>query len=215
MAHSPEVVLSPILVRPIREQLEHDKIIRLLQAKYKRKFDAGMNVGLERVVPIGSGTSALFPDVVLLSTERGKKLMGVVEVETSESVNHLEALSEWVPFSKLRAPFYLYVPAGSIDTTRRLCADHPINVTEIWTYHPVGDQIRFTLIVRPPAPKVTPKAAAARAAVLRPPRPAAGARLSKPAVPARARTARATKGAPARVRAKKTPAKPARAQKRK
>src|SRR5689334_3620690 len=30
-----EVVLSPILVRPVREQLEHDRVIRLLQAKYK------------------------------------------------------------------------------------------------------------------------------------------------------------------------------------
>ena len=29
--------MSPILTRPVREQLEHDRVIRLLQARYKRK----------------------------------------------------------------------------------------------------------------------------------------------------------------------------------
>jgi len=40
--------LSPILVRPVREQLEHDRVIRLLQAKLKRKHDVAMNVGDEQ-----------------------------------------------------------------------------------------------------------------------------------------------------------------------
>ena len=67
---SPEVVLSPILVRPVREQLEHDRVIRLLQAKYKKKYEAGINPGAEQAVPVGSGSSAVFPDVVLQSPER-------------------------------------------------------------------------------------------------------------------------------------------------
>jgi hypothetical protein len=103
--------VSPILVRPVREQLEHDKVIRLLQAKYKRKFEVGINLGLEQTVPVGTGPTAIFPDLVLQSMERGRKLMGVVEVETTESVNHLEAMSQWAAFAKLRAPFHLYVPA--------------------------------------------------------------------------------------------------------
>jgi len=32
-----EESVSPILVRPVREQLEHDRIIRQLQTKFKRK----------------------------------------------------------------------------------------------------------------------------------------------------------------------------------
>ena len=32
-----EALVSPILVRPVREQLEHDRIIRQLQAKCRRK----------------------------------------------------------------------------------------------------------------------------------------------------------------------------------
>src|SRR2546422_956328 len=111
--------VSPILVRPVREQLEHDRIIRLLQAKYKRKFDVAINPGNEQTAGVG-GPPPWYPDLVLQS-ERGKKVLGVVEVETTESVNHLEAMSEWRTFSQLRTTFHLYVPASMIDVARRLC----------------------------------------------------------------------------------------------
>src|SRR3954471_12109643 len=113
-----EVVLSPILVRPVREQLEHDRIIRLLQAKYKRKFEVAINPGNEQNAPVG-GPPPWYPDLVLQG-DRGRKLIGVVEVETAESVNHLEAMSEWGAFSRLRTPFHLYVPASMIDVARQL-----------------------------------------------------------------------------------------------
>src|SRR6188508_388621 len=95
-AHLREVRLSPILVRPVREQLEHDRVIRLLQAKYKKKFDVAINPGNEQSAPVGAGPSPWYPDLVL--QERGRKLVGVVEVETAESVNNLEAMSQWVAF---------------------------------------------------------------------------------------------------------------------
>ena len=70
--------MSPILVRPVREQLEHDRVIRLLQAKYKRKFEVAINPGHEQTMPVGNGPSPWFPDLVLQSQERGRKLQGVV-----------------------------------------------------------------------------------------------------------------------------------------
>jgi hypothetical protein len=142
--------LSPILVRPVREQLEHDRVIRLLQAKYKRKFDVAINPGNEQSAPVGAGPSAWYPDLVLHSTERNRKLLGVVEVETVESINHLEAMSQWAAFARLKAPFHLYVPAAMVDVARRFCTDLQITVTEIWAYHSIGDQIRFTAIQRAP-----------------------------------------------------------------
>ena len=140
--------MSPILVRPVREQLEHDRVIRLLQAKYKRKFEVAINPGNEQNAPVAIGPSPWFPDLVLQSQERGRKLLGTVEVETTESINHLEAMSEWVTFSRLKAAFHLYVPTGSIDSVRRLCTDLNVNVAELWAYQSVGDQIRFTLVQR-------------------------------------------------------------------
>ncbi len=155
--------MSPILVRPVREQLEHDRVIRLLQAKYKRKFDVAINPGHEQTAPVGPPPSPWYPDLVLHSTERGRRLAGIVEVETAESVNNLEAMSQWAAFAKQRAEFHLYVPASSIDVTRRLCADIGINVTEIWAYHAVGDQLRFVLVQRaagaPKPPSRRPKTA--------------------------------------------------------
>jgi hypothetical protein len=224
----------PILVRPVREQLEHDRVIRLLQAKYKRKFDVGMNPGSEQVAPVGSGSTAIYPDLVLQSAERSRKLLGVVEVETGESVNNLEAMSQWVAFGRLRAPFHLYVPSTMIDVARRLCQDMQIPVAEIWTYHPVGDQMRFTLVQRAPTAVIAEKTATAAPVAetrrasepVRAPRGETGrgpARRPVAATAARRKPApktRAAKSAPARGRApaakKKTvPARSARTQKRK
>ena len=53
------------------------------------------------------------PDLVLQTRRQGHKLAGVVEVETAESVNHLEAMSQWATFARLRVPFHLYLPTGS------------------------------------------------------------------------------------------------------
>ena len=197
--------MSPILVRPVREQLEHDRVVRLLQAKYKRKFDVAINPGNEQTAPVGSGTTAWYPDLVL--QERGRKLVGVVEVETAESVNNLEAMSQWVAFGKLRAQFHLYVPASAIDSTRRLCVDLGISVAEIWAYHSIGDQLRFTLVQKtgPGLPKGSPepRASAPKAAVNGSPgRSNEKAAVAKPVVPAKkAKVAAPAKPAP--------PAKPA------
>ena len=92
----------------------------------------------------------IFPDLVLTSADRGRKLMGTVEVETAESVNHLEAMAQWAHLGRARAPFHLYVPLGSVDIARRLAAENQVNVTEIWSFHTIGDQTRFTLVQRTP-----------------------------------------------------------------
>ena len=104
MYHASEVLLSPILVRPVREQLEHDRVIRLLQAKYKRKFEVAINPGNEQTAPVGPAASPWYPDLVLQARRRTASCVGVVEVETAESVNHLEAMSQWKTFSQSECP---------------------------------------------------------------------------------------------------------------
>ena len=185
--------MSPILVRPVREQLEHDRVIRLLQTKFRRRFDVGINPGAEQNSPVGSGVSAIYPDVVLVSQDRGRKVMAIIEVETVESVNNLEALAEWVPYGRLKSPFHLYVPAVMVDVAKRLCSDSHVPVAEIHTYHWIGDEMRFM-----PAYKAPSDGRASS-------RPAAG----KPAQrPAGAKTTGKTK--PKAKSAKKPAAKPAR-----
>lgn len=208
--------MSPILVRPVREQLEHDRVIRLLQVKLKRKHEVATNIGEDQTVPVRIGQVQIFPDLVLTSADSGRKLVGTIEVETAESVNHLEAMAQWAHLGRARAPFHLYVPAGCVDIARRLAAENGVNVAEIWSFHTIGDQTRFTLVHRAPVPE--PKKSAARARSTR----GSADRASSARPAARARTtatskAKAVKTAPAarsgRAR-RAAPAKP-RAQKRK
>lgn len=188
--------MSPIFVRPVREQLEHDRLIRFLQAKYKRKFDVAINVGDEKVALFKVGTATFFPDLVLTD---GKKIAGVVEVESAESVNYLEVMSEWVHFSKTRVPFHLYVPVQAYDAARRLGEAHKVSVSELWTYRPTVDG--FDLVRMTPDASVSPspsKPAAAGAA-----KPAAKKPVAKPAKP--------VKRAPAKSAARRVTKKPAKA----
>ena len=180
--------MSPILVRPVREQFEHDRVTRLLQVRFRRRFDVGINPGNEQNAPVGTGASAVYPDVVLMSPERSRRVQAVIEVETAESVNNLEAIAQWALYARLRQPFHLYVPASSVDVARRLCADNHIAVAEIQSYHVVGEQMHFTSVYKAP-PGSRP---AAGAGGPRAPRPAARprARAGKPATKARAGAAR-------------------------
>ena len=192
--------MSPILVRPVREQLEHDRVIRLLQARLKRRHEVATNIGGDQTVPIKIGSVQIYPDLVLTTPDRSHKLAGTVEVETAESVNHLEAMAQWAHLGRAKAPFHLYVPAGCVDIARRLAAENHVNVAELWSFHTIGDQTRFTLVHRA-TPAEVKKAA--------PPRPAARAEgeAKKPAAATKkagAKTSRPTKSTAKKTAAKTT-----------
>jgi hypothetical protein len=171
--------VSPIYVRPEREQAEHDRLIRFLQAQYSRKFEALANPGDERVAPVKVAAATHFPDIVL---NEDMRLAGLVEIETAASVNNLETMAKWVPFSRARVPFHLYVPVQGYEAALRLAEAHHVKAAEIWTYRPATegfDLVRMFVdpslqvakpakasAARPAAPKAgTPKAAVPKVAV--------------------------------------------------
>ena len=212
--------MSPILVRPVREQLEHDRVIRLLQSRFRRRYEVGINPGQEQNAAVGGGASATYPDLVLMSLDRGRRVQTIIEVETTESVNHLEALAQWARMAKLRAPFHLYVPAASVDVARRFCTDNQIPVGELVSYQTIGDQLRFTTVYRAPAAARTARssrAAPSRAAVHAAPRAAGSATAPRRSRPRRSgrRPASRTKATRRQGRAGKTARKRSRASKRK
>jgi hypothetical protein len=204
--------VSPILVRPVREQFEHDRVIRVLQGRYRRKYEVAINPGAEQNASVDVGSIAMYPDLVLFSQERGRKLQGTIEVETTESINTLEALAQWAQFSRLRAPFYLYVPPSSIDAVRRLCTEHQVVAAEIWTYHMAADQVRFTMVhrsnetppveaVRSSAPKIDKKPSKPDKAPVKVAKPAR--KIAAPPV----RSAKSRTAPAARKKASKKPSK--------
>ena len=87
--------MSPILLRPIREQIEHDRVIRQLQAKWKRRYEVAINTGQREDHSVRSSGKDIYPDVILTNVDGPRRLHAVIEVETAESVNHLEAMAQW------------------------------------------------------------------------------------------------------------------------
>jgi hypothetical protein len=201
--------VTPILVRPVREQLEHDRVIRELQARWRRKYTVLVNQGAEQSAPLPLGESVVYPDLILTPAGARRPEI-VVEVETAESVNNLEAMAEWVRLSQVKAEFHLYVPAGSVEAALRLCRAHNVPFAEICSYHAIGDQIRWVTVHKAaPAQRTAARRDAAAAAAARTvaPRRAAGAgstarktlsrRAAKPAAAKRVRPAK--KAAPKRA----------------
>ena len=196
--------MSPILTRPVREQLEHDRVIRQLQAKYKRKTDVIINPGNEQNQSITVGDLVVFPDLLVFA-EGSRRLLTTVEVETGESVNAIEARAEWGVYSKLKVPLHLYVPTVCVDAARRISDEYQILVSELWSYATAFDQVRFTLVHKSPdAPTVKVPAAA----------PERSRAAAKPAVKAKATPKPAARAKPkpkpkAKPAAKAKPAKKA------
>jgi hypothetical protein len=204
--------LSPILVRPVREQLEHDRVIRQLQRDLaRRKIEVAINPGAEQNTGLGSSARKEFPDAVLFSTDKGRKVVGVIEVETGESVNYLEAMAQWAHYARLKAPFHLYVPIGSVDVARRLALDHQIPVAEIHTFHQVGDLIRFASVYRSGhAPKLHDETPSEGPVKVKPPAPAPVPKKATPEKPVPEKAVPAGKAVAATkpAMAAKSPAKP-------
>jgi hypothetical protein len=187
--------VSPILTRPVREQLEHDRVIRQLQARYKRKNEVIINPGHEQNQSVTVGELVVFPDLLLFS-EGGRRLLGTVEVETAESVNAIEARAEWGVYSKLKVPLHLYVPPACVDAVKRICAEYQILISELWTYTSSFDQVRFNMVHRSADAPVV-RMAAASPERTRPAKPEPNAAPAK-AEPVKAKS-------PAKIAAKSTP----------
>jgi hypothetical protein len=139
--------VSPIYIRPAREQAEHDRLTLFLEAKHGKKLDVLINKGDARDYALKIGTGTYFPDLIL--QESGKPV-GVIEIETGESTNNLEALAQWVHFGKAKVPFHLYVPVVMFDAARRFCEQNHVTVSEIWTYRPLMDGFDLVRVFQDP-----------------------------------------------------------------
>lgn len=200
--------MAPILVRPVREQLEHDRVIRLLQAKWRRKYNAEANPGDEQNAVLKVKGHVLYPDLLLTSTEGSRRLQTIVEVETGESLNNLEAMSQWVSFGRAKIPFHLYVPAHAVEQAKRLMTAHDVPVAELWSYFSLGDQVRFLQVYRAPRPEAAlerepPAAAPPRQVPSRTSKPAGKVKAPRSAARRVPRTKVATSKASSKVSARR------------
>ena len=164
--------MSPIYTRPIREQAEHDRVIRQLQVRYKRKHEVAINPGPERNQAVMVGDLSVFR-ISCWTAPMKPETRREVEVETGESVHLLEARAEWAVFSRLKVPFHLYVPPQSIESAKRMCEEQQFpsarnldlsHGARPGAFHPGLPLAKRAKAGARPIPKVAAKPKAGRAA---------------------------------------------------
>jgi len=81
------------------------------------------------------------------------------------------------------------VPAGCVDIARRLASENDVKIAELWSFHTIGDQTRFTLVHRATPAEVKAASRSAKGVKTAAKAAAPAARKKTPAKPAR-KTAR-------------------------
>jgi hypothetical protein len=115
-------------------------------AKLKFPFPSASDPEFETIlndpkpqIAVGNDESGrdLFPDIVVVRRP-GQWLMMMAEVETADTVTDASALADWLPMSKC-GELFIYVPAGCVQETKRLCKKHHIHAAGIrtWRFRPV------------------------------------------------------------------------------
>jgi len=110
-------------VRSYRIQAIHDRVITVAADNLVRgrQFNVYRNPGQQLNTRIG----VLYPDIILTPTN-SNNVQFIIEVETSDTVNASEALSQWKSYSNLGGIFYLLVPQASRILAENICRQHGI-----------------------------------------------------------------------------------------
>jgi hypothetical protein len=133
------------VVQKYLRDLRHDGAVAAI-AKLKFPFPRDTDPELETIlndpkpqIAVGKDDKGrdLFPDIVVVRRP-GQWLTMMAEVETADTVTDESALGDWLPISRC-GELYIYVPAGSVQETKRLCKKHGIHAAGIrtWRFRPV------------------------------------------------------------------------------
>ena len=109
--------------RSYRLQAIHDRVISVAADNLVRgrKFKVYRNPGQELNTRIGN----LYPDIIL-TPPTSNNIQFIIEVETSDTVNASEAISQWKSYSNLGGTFYLLVPQESRVLAGNICRQYGI-----------------------------------------------------------------------------------------
>jgi len=132
-----------VTVKYLRDQ-RHQGTVQAIAAQ-KFPFPSEDDPELETIVNLPTprisagkdGNRELYPDIVVVRRP-GQWLTLMAEVETEDTINAETAETDWKPMSRL-GDLLLYVPAGCVQETKKLCRQHGIHVKGIrtWRFRPV------------------------------------------------------------------------------
>jgi hypothetical protein len=109
--------------RSYRFQDIHDRVIQVAADNLQRgrQYTVYTNPGTQHNTRIGN----LYPDIILTPLN-SNNVQFVIEVETSDTVNANEALTQWKGYSNLGGTFYLLVPQESKILAQNICRQYGI-----------------------------------------------------------------------------------------
>ena len=130
-------------VKELRDQRHNAVLEEIAAARFPYPNDENPQLETllnlpEPVISAGQwGGQPLYPDIVVVRRP-GQWLEMMAEVETADSLTDEQAEARWAPFAQQGA-LLLYVPAGRVQETRRLCRRHGVRPRGIrtWRYRPV------------------------------------------------------------------------------
>jgi hypothetical protein len=99
-------------------QSVHDRVIEAAASRLDSvNYDIYKNPGKQKNAHVGNN----YPDIIL--TKKGERsLQFIIEVETEDSVNLIEATNQWKRYStRIKASFYILVPVKSKNLAISLC----------------------------------------------------------------------------------------------
>ena len=110
-------------IRDYNKQNIHDRVIQVAADSLREtnSYIVYINPGTQHNTRIGD----LYPDIILTPTN-SNNVQFIIEVETSDSVNANEALTQWRAYSNLGGTFYLLIPQESRILAENICRQYNI-----------------------------------------------------------------------------------------
>ncbi len=105
-------------IRQSNTQVFHDKVVEIASENLRRsnQFKVYANPGDSKNTRIGE----LYPDIII-TPQNENRVLFIIEVETADSINANEAISQWKSYSNLGGTFYILVPIESKTLAQNLC----------------------------------------------------------------------------------------------
>jgi len=99
---------------------DHDTVVRkyaeLVQKNNPDQFKVFTNLADGDIAKVGG----IAPDIVLKDT-KGSKILTVIEVESSTSIDNTRAEERWKPIADAVKSFQLLIPKGTLARANRIC----------------------------------------------------------------------------------------------
>lgn len=139
--HRHPTVIHPRHIGDVRK-VRHEQVVKdIVRARFSfpndeyPAFRTHLNVPEHTFAVQGRDGRLLYPDIVVVEFPH-TLLQMTAKVEMEDTATQRESVHQWVAYSQLSAPFYLYVPFEVVNDVRQLLREWRVKVAGLrgWRY---------------------------------------------------------------------------------